>query len=80
MAETAAIAVFFKVPYHPHQQKIRMTQLNSLSLSYMEKCRSLLWSVGNWILKIFIENELKNQTIKKIKIVKQYEENWTLLS
>ena len=33
MAETAAIAVFFKVPYHPHQQQIRMTQLNSLSLS-----------------------------------------------
>lgn len=33
MAETADIAVFFKVPYHPHQQKIRMTQLNSLSLS-----------------------------------------------
>lgn len=32
MAETAAIAVFFKVPYHPHQKKIRMTQLNSLSL------------------------------------------------
>ena len=66
MAETAAIAVFFKVPYHPHQQKIRMTQLNSLSLSLKWKnavrfCDLL--EIESW--KFLLKTNLKIKRLKK---------------
>ena len=66
MAETAAIAVFFKVPHHPHQQKIRMTQLNSLSLSLKWKnavrfCDLL--EIESW--KFLLKTNLKIKRLKK---------------